>query len=207
MVRIGHFWCHTYLQDRIRPTDTIFDFGFNYGGFSQVVAPFCRRVIGYEPNLFWNDQRPALPANVVVVNKAIAATRGIFSLHLDPNGGPRSSLHVVAATPDALTVDVEAVTLAEALAAEPLNRIGLIKLDIEGEELTVLQRVPAEALARVAQMTVEFEDFHDESAIQSVVRRMRELGFWVVKFSWTNYGDVLFVNKNWSRYRSFDVQS
>jgi tRNA G37 N-methylase Trm5 len=68
-------------------------------------------------------------------------------------------------------------------------------LDIEGEELAVLQSAPGELLSRIAQMTVEFEDCHSKEAIRSVIRKMSGLGFWVVTFSWRNYGDVLFVNQ------------
>src|SRR5439155_2597358 len=82
-MQLGHFWGHTFLQDRIRQTDTVFDVGMNYGGFSKIVAPLCRRVIGYEPNEFWDGRRPSLPANVTIVNKAIAATKGLPSFQLD----------------------------------------------------------------------------------------------------------------------------
>jgi len=68
-------------------------------------------------------------------------------------------------------------------------------LDIEGEELAVLQSAPPELFARIAQMTVEFEDCHDKAEIRSVIRKIRGLGFWVVTFAWRNYNDVLFVNQ------------
>lgn len=193
-MQIGEFWSHTFLQDRIRPSDTVFDIGTNYGGFAAAVSPYCKRVIGYEPNPFWNGNRPSLPANVNVVTMAVAAHKGAFPLHVEPNGGPRSSFHAAVAVPGASSVMVDAITFAEALAAVPSGRIGLVKLDIEGEELAVLQHAPAELLSRIAQMTVEFEDFHGENAIRSVIARMKRLGFWVVKFSWRNHGDILFVN-------------
>jgi hypothetical protein len=45
---------------------------------------------------------------------------------------------------------------------------------------------------------VEFHDFLDSSslpAILAVIAKLRSIGFWAVKFSWSSYGDVLFVNQ------------
>ena len=167
----------------------------NYGGFSLVVAPFCHRVVGYEPNIYWNNKRPALPANVTIVNKAVAAKAGILTFYAAKNGGASSTLHRAFADPDSSVYTVEAITLSDVFATEPSGRVGLLKIDIEGEEVELLQSAPDELLLRVAQISVEFEEFHDEVAICTVIRRMKGLGFWVVKFSWRNYGDVLFVNQ------------
>lgn len=193
-MKIGYFWAHTFLKDRIRPDDVVFDIGMNYGGFTQVIGPLCQHVFGFEPNAFWNDQRPPLPPNVTVINKAVAVSRGILTFHLEPAGGPSSSLHLSASKAGASRVDVEAITLADAFASAEGRRIGFVKLDIEGEELPLLQAAPAEILVQIAQMTVEFEDYHSEQEIYQVIQKMRALGFFVVKFSWRNYGDVLFLN-------------
>jgi FkbM family methyltransferase len=194
-MRIGHFWGHTFLEDRIRPSDTVFDIGLNYGGFSLIVAPFCRRVIGYEPNFYWNDRRPELPANVTVVNKAVAANKGTVTFYCGQNGSPNSTILKAAADKDSSVHQVEAVTLSEVFEAEPAGRIGFLKIDIEGEEVACLQSAPEEHLLRVAQISVEFESIHSDEAIQAVIEKMEGLGFWTMIFTWRNYNDVLFVNQ------------
>jgi len=193
-MRIGSFWSHTFILDLIRPNGTIFDFGVNYGGFSEIAAALCERVIGFEANPYWQQNMMALPKNVTVVSKAIAAKRGNATFYVEDQGGPHSSLHK-RAEEEKQTAIVEAITLDDAFAMQPSWRIELLKIDIEGEELPLLQSTSAEALQRVAQISVEFEDYHGEAAVCSVIRRMKSLGFWTVKFSWRNYGDVLFVNK------------
>jgi FkbM family methyltransferase len=193
-MRVGSFWCHTFLLDLIRPNGTILDFGANYGGFSEMAAALCARVIGFEPNPYWQKNMVSLPKNVIVVRKAIAAKRGTCSFYLEDKGGTNSSLHK-RNEEQKQTVNVETITLEDAIALQPAERVELIKIDIEGEELALLQTASAEALQRAAQITVEFEDYHGVAAIRSAIRRMKSLGFWTVRFSWRNYGDVLFVNK------------
>lgn len=188
------YWCHSFFADLIRPDGVVFDFGVNDGGFARLVAPHCRRVIGFEPDPTWGGGRLSLPPNVLIVPKAVAAKSGTIPFHV--NEGMCSSLHFAEA--ETKTVEVEAVTLADALAMEPGSRIDLIKMDIEGEELAILDSAPAELFARVAQMTVEFHDFLDPAsvpAIRAVIARMEGMGFHAIRFSWNSYGDLLFINQ------------
>ncbi|MDZ4401086.1 FkbM family methyltransferase [Prosthecobacter sp.] len=177
----------------IRHDGVVFDFGVNNGGFARLVAPKCARVVGFEADPTWLG-RVSLPANVRVLPQALAAKAGTLRFHV--NQATCSSLHY--SDVGAETVEVPAVTLADALALEPAARIDLIKMDIEGEEVAVLRDAPSELFARVGQMTVEFHDFLDPSslpAILEVIERMKSLGFLVFKMSWHSYGDMLFVNR------------
>jgi hypothetical protein len=135
-----------------------------------------------------------LPENAVVFHKALATKRGVVRLNLNPK--KCSSMHY--ADRDARLVEVEAITLADATALVPAERIELIKMDIEGEEVAVLRDAPPEILQKVAQLTVEFHDFLDPAstpAIIAVIKRMQSLGFLAIRFSWHSYGDLLFINQ------------
>ena len=159
-----------------------------------MVAPLCQRVICLEPDPYWEDREISLPDNVLVIRKALAAKRGPVRLNLNPE--KCASMHYVEA--GARPVEVDAITLAEIVALAPAERIELIKMDIEGEEVAVLRDAPPEILQRVAQLTVEFHDFLDPGSIPgilAVIKKMRSLGFLAIKFSWHSYGDLLFVNQ------------
>lgn len=193
MIKVESYWSHTFLPELIRTDGAIFDFGVNDGGFSKLVAPRCRKVIGLEPDPSWNE-RLSLPHNVQLVPKALCAQRKMVRLHI--NRETCSSLHFT--DPSAPTVDVEGITLGDALALEPDLRIDLLKMDIEGEEVPVLLDAPSGLFGRIVQMTVEFHDFlkpESRMEIRSAIRRMQELGFSVIKFSWHSYGDILFLNR------------
>jgi FkbM family methyltransferase len=192
-MRLASYWSHTFLPDLIHPDGTVFDFGVNSGGFSALVAPLCRRVIGFEPDPMWKG-RLSLPDNVHVTALALAARRGRVLLRLNRESCP--SLHY--ADLNAESLEVEAITFEDALEMEPRARVDLVKIDIEGEEVPVLLGAAPKVLQRVAQMTVEFHDFLEPKslpAIRSIIERLECLGFVSVRFSWHSYGDVLFVNQ------------
>ena len=194
-MHVEQYWSHSFIPGIIRPEGVVFDIGVNSGGFAERVAGRCRRVIGFEPDPIWQGKWK-LPANVEVYPKALAGAAGKLSFHV--NNELCSSLHYAEA--DANTVEVEAITLQDALALEPEGLIDLIKMDIEGEELAVLLNAPADLFERVAQMTIEFHDFLDPSSlpkVKAVISRMRELGFHAFCFSWHSYGDLLFLHRRW----------
>ncbi len=192
-MHVEQYWSHSFIPELIRPDGVVFDIGVNGGGFSELLAGRCRRVIGFEPDPSWQG-RWNLPANVEVHPKALAGKTGILSFHV--NTDLCSSLHYTEA--GTKTVDVEAVTLADALALVPEGRIDLIKMDIEGEELPVLLSAPAGLFERVAQMTVEFHDFLDPASLPrvlEVISRMRLIGYHAFCFSWRSHGDLLFLHR------------
>ena len=192
-MQVEVYWSHSFLPGLIRPQGIVFDIGVNSGGLPEQVAGRCRRVIGFEPDPVWHASY-VLPPNVQVWSKALAASRGTMRLNVNPK--LCSSLHYQESA--STSVEVETVTLADALALESEGPVDLIKIDIEGEELAVLDQSPAELFSRVVQMTVEFHDFLDPASrpkILAVIDRLRRLGFHVVKFSWNSYGDMLFVNR------------
>jgi FkbM family methyltransferase len=194
-MRTRCYWGHTFLPELIRSDGMIFDFGTYNGGFCKVVAPLCQRVIGFEPDPYW-EGRLSLPENVRVFPKALAAKRGVLRFNL--NKEKCASAHYF--DKGARSIEVDAITLADALALvlTPAERIELIKMDIEGEELAVLRDASPESLQRIAQLTVEFHDFLDRGsvpAIRTIIEKMRSLGFFAMRFSWHSYGDLLFVNQ------------
>jgi len=193
-VNVQVYWSHSFLPDLVRRDGLVFDFGVNDGGFSRLIAPKCRAVVGFEPDPAWHG-RHDLPDNVRVVPKAVAARAGSISFHV--NQGLCSSMHY--AEPTARDVQVDAVTLESALAIEPEGRIDLLKMDIEGEEVDVLLQAPPQLFSRIVQMTVEFHDFLDPGRvpdIRAAIARLQGLGFTTFCFSFRSYGDTLFVNRN-----------
>lgn len=85
--------------------------------------------------------------------------------------------------------------------SEAVNRLGdridLIKMDVEGAEIGILESASASDLTSCVQLTVEF---HDKRApftrrdVDRVCRRMRAAGYGIVMANWPKVDDVLFVN-------------
>jgi FkbM family methyltransferase len=77
------------------------------------------------------------------------------------------------------------------------GRADLVKVDVEGAEIGMLQTANGSDLANCGQLTVEFHDRRPPLTrrdVDDVCRRMRSEGYGIVKPNWPKVDDVLFVN-------------
>jgi len=77
------------------------------------------------------------------------------------------------------------------------GRIDLMKMDVEGAEIGILESASASDLASCGQLTVEFHDKRPPFTrrdVDRVCRRMRAEGYAIVMANWPKVDDVLFVN-------------
>ena len=73
------------------------------------------------------------------------------------------------------------------------GRIDLIKMDVEGAEIEILESASASDLANCAQLTVEFHEKRPPFTrrhVDRVCRRMRAEGYGIVMVNWPKVDDV-----------------
>ena len=95
------------------------------------------------------------------------------------------------------TVMVHKITLSTLVDMLPVDGQIVVKLDIEGAELDVLEKIPGECLRRIHQLTVEFHDNLDPRMgprVQGIIQSLRSQGFVVLKGDAPGNDDVLFLN-------------
>jgi len=185
---------HTFVKDLLGETPVVLDCGANHGAFSDELARNHRaRLFGFEPDPRLFPRLPEL-ANVSFFNLAVSDTGADMILNLGEEscssarfseGAGQASVVVGATTLDAFCNEMS------------LRAIDLLKLDIEGAEIDVLESLPQGLLAATGQITVEFHDFLDASEIpriKGVIWKMREHGFYFIRFSHHDYSDCLFIN-------------
>jgi FkbM family methyltransferase len=134
---------------------------------------------------------------LAVYNLAIAGTPGRIPLHLSTNP-EASSILAVPAGGRRQSVEVDAIRLDGFLQMAGLNHVDLIKCDIEGAEIEVLDSCADEFLQGVGQLAVEFHDFlglTPVATVERVVGRLEGLGFYPIKLWRHAWGDTLFVNR------------
>jgi FkbM family methyltransferase len=140
------------LAELVKPGQTVYDVGANIGFFTML----CSRLVGpqgkvyaFEPipqNLVTLRHNIALNGltNVVVVDKALSASTGTAEMFVSP-WSAFHSLNVEGASKqenhgaEAGEIVVETVTLDEFVEREGAPPPDLIKIDVEGAELIVVQ--------------------------------------------------------------------
>jgi len=184
---------HSFLlRPLAEPGAVAIDAGANLGAFARPLARRCA-VLCVEPV-------PALAeelsqAGFKVERAALAERDGRAELALFQ--GTCASLTAAARDDRVGSVAVETLSLERLLARHGLERVALLKLDIEGPESAILLGAPQSVLARLDQITVEFHDFLYpglREAVDRAIARLRQAGFDCFQFS-RDRSDVLFVNR------------
>ena len=161
---------------RLGPGDVALDCGANVGKFTLPLARTGARVYAFEPNPAAFRKLVEATAsfqNVTVLNAAVTAESGPVKLYLhrwnekDPVHWSTGSSIVKAKrnVREDRYVEVEGIQLSRFIRELDTDRIQLLKMDIEGAEVAVLNQLLDEGLHQVIDLA--FVEVHD--------RQIREL--------------------------------
>jgi FkbM family methyltransferase len=196
-MRIDRFYGHSVLVDALSASSIVVDLGSNNGNFALAVArrflckPFC---VEPNPNLY---QALASNSAISAFNLAIATRNGHARLFLAENPEcssllPPSISKIVGET------GCQAVTLQALLDIISIDYVDVVKVDIEGLEVELLISLDARVLDRISQLTVEFHESIGMGTIKQVrdvIDHLKAHGFGMVRGSFFDYSDVLFLHK------------
>ena len=211
---------HTFFDRFISSDSVVLDLGANMGRFSlDMIAKFGCRCYAVEAN---PEVFKTIPQSerLKAFNFAVAKESGTLELNIAENS-EASSLLAKEGKPSDHKVSVAAIRLDEFTKDQGLIAIDLLKMDIEGAEIQVLDSCSDEFLQNISQITLEFHDFagivtRDE--VMRVIRRLTQLGFLAIQMSRPSHGneDVCLINRNrcsvssleylWTRYFSRNVR-
>ena len=180
---------HTVFVDSIKTGSLIVDCGSHRGEFAREILDISAvRVHGFEANPDLFNQLPSLE-NAHFFNKAVTGFDGTtsFSMQEPECGSIRFTNN------DGKLVSVECIQLETHLKSSfrdgDSKHINLLKLDIEGAELDVIENVSLELLAKIDQLCKE-----DIPRILNCVEKLKNSGFLFFRFSFFTWGDCLFIN-------------
>ena len=94
--------------------------------------------------------------------------------------------------------EVPGKTLGHLIDELKLEKVDLLKVDIEGAEIAMFDAAADSTLKRVQQISVEFHDFMDPRQLDDVKRqihRFKRLGFDCAIMTYRGHGDVWIVNR------------
>lgn len=189
---------HNVYVPPLGPDSIVVDAGANRGRFShQLIARFGCRCLALEPVAELAGAIQRAP-RLTVLSEALSARTGPLDIHISSNPEANSIDVAIAGSEQPRTLPARALQdLAAYLGG---SRIDLLKLDIEGSELEVLENLPPAMLEEIGQMTVEFHDFvpghNSRRRILAIRRRLRAAGFLelITTLPWGHHGDSLFLN-------------
>lgn len=128
-----------FLQDNIHPGDIVVDVGANVGYFTKLMTKLVGKrgeVIGFEPSeINWKYLKKNVSRNPNLMIEKIALSDKEGELHFaeDSANPGENGLRAKGKTV------VPTTTLTSWVKAHKMNRVNLIKIDVEGAEVMVLQ--------------------------------------------------------------------
>lgn len=190
---------HHFVVDRLGPDATVVDLGMNQGAFAAYISVNTEaRVFGVEPvpELF-----SALPRDdrIKPFNVAVGGADGSIKLSIYKDHCASTLQGLVTKVEAVEEIEVPMISYKTLLELASVGRIHLLKIDIEGAELDMMDSMTDEELKNIEQITVEFHDFMDSThlpRINKILQRLRTLGFYIVNYSIRNHADVLCVNED-----------
>lgn len=197
---------HTLYEPDLRPGAVVVDLGAHHGLFSLALSARyrCRcHAIEACPDVY-----EAMPAaeGVVKHHYAVCSAAGRRRLHVASNR-ETSTILDVRGSPPGETIDVPAIDLSTLVERLGLAEIDVLKIDIEGAEIEVLDAAPDHLLRAMTQITVEFHEFNGmvrRADIERIRTRLGRLGFDCFRFPRRQYVDTLFLNRARTRARVTD---
>jgi FkbM family methyltransferase len=192
---------HTFFGRFINKDSIVLDLGANQGKFSlAMIERFGCNLFAIEANPDLLKQIPPHPL-LKKLNLAISKTAGSLNFHIDENS-ECSSLFLKDNQLTTKTVKVAGLPLEDLVESLGVRQINLVKMDIEGAEIEVLDSCSDSFLQSIHQLSIEFHDFnglvsHEE--VSRTLNRLQDLGFFVLSMAKNSHFDVCLINHHHCR--------
>lgn len=189
---------HTIHPRVLGPGSIVIDVGANIGVFShKMIKRFGCRCYAIEasPEVYASIQPDKL---LRTFNLAICRKSGPVKFHMSEN--PEASSIIKQDDNNIVkTFEVPGKHLEEFCADLDLGFVDVLKLDIEGAEIEVIDSCSNEFLKKILQITIEFHDFcgiTHPAELKRILGRLKKIGFFPIRMSRNGHLDTLFINRN-----------
>ena len=196
---------HHFLARGLGPDAVVLDLGAHKGEFSKALCAIGCRCVAVEANPVLS-KCIAPSERLTVISGAIDVESGsrAFFVHENPEASSLQSTD----DPATRIEQIRTFALPDVFLAANIDHAHLVKIDIEGTEVAMLNSLPKEILRRCDQITVEFHDLHSQhistADVERVIQRLEACGCYAMSFS-RGYTDVLFVRCDTALLRPWEV--
>jgi FkbM family methyltransferase len=150
------------LQELPGPIGTVLDIGANIGLFTELaVQKGADRVVSLEISdkaisIFENLHKDK--QNVTLIKKAAYDKTGEITIYSDPNNSLVGSIYPDHTNGLSDSYTVESMSVEDILEQNSIERVGLMKVDVEGSEYAIFDGISDETLERIENIILEFHD-------------------------------------------------
>jgi FkbM family methyltransferase len=198
-LQIRHIGGHWLYIPIITSESQVVDGGANLGKFSSaIVTRFGCPCLAIEPVTDYYMKIENLKG-LRKLNAALSGNDGKQSFWISEQLESSSLYEPLQTKTENRKVEVESFTWSRLLNDLGLSKVDLLKLDIEGAEIELLQNMTDKQLTAIPQIIVEFHDFlypEHVPAIRNIVSRLQSLGFIELAGTRNYLMDLIFLNKN-----------
>jgi len=192
-MKIINFLHHTFIGDFINTESIVVDLGANDGKFAEFIRDnFNCKVYAVEPLLdLFNAIKEG--EKIKKFNYCINAMGMSCMLYLE-----QGYCATTYKKKNNEKIESKGKTLRQFFDEADINEIDLLKIDIEGAEIEVFEKIENSIFDKINQITVEFHDFlwpELKPKIEEIKKEISSKGFYCIEFSLTNNGDVIFIRK------------
>ena len=186
---------HHFISNVLSSNSVVLDFGANTGEFTDFVSNnYNVAVYAFEANGELIKSRTNNP-KVKFFNFAIVDKDGPCKFFLSDSSKAHSIYKDIAGKDTC--IEVEGMTINSILKFLKLEQVDLLKVDIEGAEINVLNSISPKDLLVFDQITIEFHDFVNPKLrkdVDNLKRKIVATGFIEINILNSNI-DILFLNK------------
>jgi FkbM family methyltransferase len=162
--------------------ETVFDIGANCGLFSLLaIEKGAKKVYAFEPNQesLVNLNQIAKGLNIEVIDKAVYTTDEDLTFYIDPNNttiGSISEDHIINGGSKVEKITVPAISLKTFIEQNNIEKISLLKMDIEGAEYDIIENLEDEVFEKIDNFLIEYHDNEGEK-VEKLIQTLVKKGF------------------------------
>lgn len=193
----------------LKNEDVFFDVGANIGQYTDVVSNllYPNNIYVFEPNPVLARRLRFLFPKCRVHHLALSDRSGSAVLNIPVNGSKvidtRASLLEDETEANTISIKVNTISIDEFVAEQNLNKLDLVKIDVEGFEMPVLLGAKNTLNKFKPSIILEIDSYHYSDGGDSVLKFINELNYDIYYFS-SELGKIVEIRQG---FKLIDIQS
>jgi len=170
---------NVYHLEKIKPTDIVIDIGAHIGVFSVMASKRAKKVIAIEPvsnnfELLKKNIEINRIGNIIPIKKAISSKTGKTKIYTGDNTVAHS---LISKDKKNSSEEIETLSLPDLIKTYKLKKIDFLKMDCEGAEHEILNKMPLSVLKKIKRIHMESHELDSKRTRESIRIFLEKNGF------------------------------